>query len=152
MNDRILPQMTGANGMNSVARRAGLYMAPDILLEAEHILDTQHPACLSHGPVMHILIARTEVTRIPTTLEFATSATKDKTWIGYQIGKWKKESEKRLMGVLSRNWWVMLSDSIISVQFFSVSIPFFCSTSNFWGYFSVSLIVPYLNHRSTCSL
>ena len=112
MNDRILPQMTGANGMNSVARRAGLYMAPDILLEAEHIPDTQHPACLSHGPVMHILIARTEVTRIPTTLEFATSATKDKTWIGYQIGKWKKESEKRLMGVLSRNWWVILSDSI----------------------------------------
>ena len=87
MNDRILPQMTGANGMNSVARRAGLYMAPDILLEAEHIPDTQHPACLSHGPVMHISIARTEVTRIPTTLEFATSATKDKTWIGYEIGK-----------------------------------------------------------------
>ena len=74
MNDRILPQMTGANQMNSVARQAGLYMAPDILLEAEHIPDTQHPACLSHGPVMHILIARTEVTRIPTTLEFATSA------------------------------------------------------------------------------
>ena len=73
-NSHILPQMMGADGMNSVARLAGLYMAAHIPLEAENMTDIEHPACLNPGPVMHISTAKMEVTRIPTTLELDTSA------------------------------------------------------------------------------
>merc|ERR1739844_95864 len=66
--------MMGVDGMNSVARVAGLYMAAHIPLEAENMTDIEHPACLNPGPVMHISTAKMEVTRIPTTLELDTSA------------------------------------------------------------------------------
>ena len=68
--------MTGASQMNSVARQAGLNMAPDIPLEVEHIPDIQHPACLFHGSVIMNSTARTEVTKITPTVESPTAANK----------------------------------------------------------------------------
>ena len=92
-NSHILPQMMGVNGMNSVARVAGLYMAANIPLEAEHMTDIEHPACLNPGPVMDLLTAKMEVMRIRTPKELDTSANADKTWMGYQIDKLKKGVE-----------------------------------------------------------